>query len=202
MIRRLVPLILAGSVMNDELRDAIAGDLIEDHTIIVGQRGRIAAELWLVRQLVVSFPHFASLPSRASQPGVPCLALAWIARFYGRLGVLVATSVVLAFGLAWIDARSVDSQLVVWVASIVSAAFGGFVAAHFARRAPLVAALGVGVMCAGIGVSAMLLGDVHAPHVSWAALQLSIVPAALFGGLFRARQLGRTDRRLPSRRGA
>jgi hypothetical protein len=84
--------------------------------------------------------------------------------------------------------------LVASVASIAGAALGGFAAARIARRAPLVAALAVGVMCAGIGVGALLLGDVHAPFAPWTAIQCSIIPAALFGGLFRARQLARTNR--------
>jgi len=197
--RRLVALILAGSVADDGLRDAIAGDLIEDHAIIVAQRGRIAAEFWLVRQLVVSFPHFASLASLGSRPRASCFRLAWVARFYGLLGVLVAMSAALAVGFAWIAARSADSLLLLSVASMAGAALGGFAAAHIARRAPLVAALAVGVMCAGIGVGALLLGDVHAPHAPWTALQFSIIPAAVFGGLFRARQLARTHQRLPAR---
>lgn len=196
MIRRLVSLILAGSVADDALRDAIAGDLIEDHAIIVSERGLLSAELWLVRQLVASFPHFASLASRESRPGMPCGGLAWVARFYGTLGVLVAMSAALAFGFAWTAARLVDSLLLLSVASMAGSALGGFAAAHIARRAPLVAALAVGVMCAGIGVGALLLGDVHAPHAPWTALQFSIIPAALFGGLFRAGQLARTNRRL------
>ena len=189
MNRRLVSLILAGSVADDALRDAIAGDLVEDHAIIAAERGRIAAEFWLVRQVVASFPHLASLASGESRLGVRCGGLARIARFYGIFGVLVAMSAALAFGFAWIAARSADSLLVPSAMSIAGAVLGGFAGARVTRRAPLVAALGVGVMCAGIGVGALLLGDVHAPQAAWTALQVSIIPAALFGGLLRARQL-------------
>ena len=60
-----------------ELREAVTGDLEEEHRLIAERRGEVAANRWLGRQVLASLPRLALLTVAIATRG------AWLRR-YGR----------------------------------------------------------------------------------------------------------------------
>ncbi len=191
-MRAVIDLWVAGTVFDPMLRDAIAGDLIEEHAALVETRGQFLAAVWTSRQLVVSTPGFATL-SRTGGIGCRGLDFGLALRFYSVLAFLVACA--LALALLFVVARdaSVDTGVVAlsFIGSLVASGGGGFLAAMAARRAPIVGAVALVTMCLGISIGATLVNEPqalhasHAPQWYWAALLLSVGPAVVAGALLR-----------------
>jgi hypothetical protein len=188
MIERFAVIVLSGTVSDPVARDAIAGDLIEEHRERRSSRGALGASIWMLRQLVLSLPHLAALAPRRDGP---CFEWSRIYRFYATLAALVGISVVLIELLARLAALPISplGAVAAFAASAAATMFAGFLAARIAKRAPLVAAISVGLIGTGIGVGILLLDDVRAPLVYWVGVVVAIIPAAIAGGLARARQL-------------
>jgi hypothetical protein len=70
-----------------------------------------------------------------------------------------------------------------------SVAAGAYVAAWLARRAPLWHAGAMGVVQSGLTIWAMIAMWNHAPAIDWIVSLAMALPAALFGGWLRARQV-------------
>jgi hypothetical protein len=191
MIERFAVIVLSGTVTDPVARDAIAGDLIEEYRERRSSRGAVPAHVWMVRQLVLSLPYLASLAPRRDQPG---FEWSLIYKFYGTLGVLVGLGTLLIELLVRLAPLLISPTraVVAFSASAAAAIFAGFLAARIARRAPLVAALSVGVIGTGIGVGILLLHDVRTPLVYWVSVVVALIPATIAGGLTRAHQLSRS----------
>lgn len=184
----LAPLVLAGTVADRALRDAITGDLLEEHADLAAASGRVRANWWLLRQLLRSFPHFASLTDMSG----PCLMDAgFIRRFYGGLALVVAAGVALSLGTLWVHASVAPAAgaALPFLGALLATVAAAYLVAVVVASAPLVAALAVGVVAAFAGFGAALLGDVPSALAEWVTLQLLLPFAALAGGLMRARQL-------------
>lgn len=184
----LAPLVLAGTVGDRALRDAITGDLLEEHAELAAVRGRPRADWWLLRQLVHSFPYFASLTDGTEPCGFDA---GLVRRFYGGLALVVAVGVALSLGMLWSHAAMAPAAgaALPFLAALLATVGAAYAAAVVVASAPLVAALAVGVVAAFAGLGAALLGDVTSPLSEWVTLQLLLPFAALAGGLTRARQL-------------
>lgn len=184
----LMPLVLAGTVADRELRDAIAGDLLEEHAERSVSAGRGRANWWLLLQLVHSFPYFASLSGDRDANG---FTPQFIRRFYARLIAVIGIGVAVHLAVAWLHNSFASSAGVAlsFLGGLLGACGAAYGAAVAVPAAPLAAALATGVVAAFAGAGAALLGDVTTFVPEWIALQSLLPFAALAGGLVRARQL-------------
>lgn len=178
----ILELILAGTVGHEAVRDGIAGDLIEERDDIARTRGRLAASIWLARQVIFSLADFASL-RRTS--GAECFDLSFARRFYTVLVALV----VIGSGLALATEAAGAAGAVALAGAVVLDLIAGFVVAAIARKAPLVAAFGLALIVLGIGVGALLMSMSRGPLWYWTLTQALVVPVTLIGALIRVRQV-------------
>jgi hypothetical protein len=82
-------------------------------------------------------------------------------------------------------------RLLVIAYTLSALAFGGYVAAWIARRAPVLHAAIVGVLQIAITIYFVMLAPHHLyepPTWKWIALLILMTPAAVVGGLIRGRQ--------------
>jgi hypothetical protein len=191
MIERLIALVVGGTVRGRAVRDAVTGDLLEEYDVLRSTRGRFAAALWAIRQLLLSFPFLAGIGPADCE-----YTIGLVARFYGKLAALVALSVAVVMWLARGMTTIVSSPsnlAYALVASVVSCVLAGIAAAFFTPRAPLAASVAVGVLCTGIGVAALLSREVAAPTPYWSLVLFLMMPAAACGGLLRVHALLRRE---------
>lgn len=185
MMETAVRLLLAGTVSDAGLRQSIEDDLLEEYEARRTGQGGLVARCWLAVQLVLSFPDFAGLGARERMPLLPQVA----GRFYGVLALVVA----LGAGLSEVAIRLGPSEdigrgLVVLCGAVVAAALAGYLLAVVAVRASLAGALGLGVVAAAVMIGAIGLGTTVPRTWYLASCALLFPPAALAGGLMRARQ--------------
>ena len=187
-MERLIELVVAGTVPDLTYRTAITGDLLEEYRAIRAVRGALVASVWAWRQLIGSLPWFSAL-AREGDRG--CLTFLDAARFYAVLTLILALGLGLveAFLLIALRGAGWSSGIPALGAAVLLSAAAGFVAARLARRAPLIAALGVGVLGLAIGVGGVLLGHVGKPAGFWAPALVLVVPAAFAGGMLRVRRI-------------
>ena len=75
--------------------------------------------------------------------------------------------------------------------SLLCIAFGGYLSAWIAGRAPVKHALAMGAVQVVLTVFAMISFYAQAPLQNWIAALLLTVPAAWYGGFLRQRHLGK-----------
>jgi hypothetical protein len=197
-----------------EFRDALLGDLAEEHAIRAAYDGERAARRWYRREALRVAPHLLRDGARR---------LGW--RGVGRLAGIVLTSYVFttliclavaatAWGVAAllgygpdrlpIATHTLPGAGLLTLVLVVSAAvpvLGGYIAAALDDRTPLVAALALGTAWSGVFLGVLALATVlHLPEPAvpaWVRVcQLALVlsGAALGGALrvHRTRAPGRT----------
>ena len=179
-------LVLAATVPDAALRDAISGDLREEHAELCVTRGRLRAKLWLLRQVVASIPRFASLTGSSLVDSCSGRAAA---RFYFALSLLVGVGVATALGIDALGRWTAGSPMILFALAAVAecSLYLGYLAAGIAPRAPLNGAIAVSAVSLSVGVGGLLLGDFQAPAWFVVASQLLAVPAALAGALLSVR---------------
>lgn len=180
MIERFLAIIVASTVRDTDLRDAVAGDLLEEYEVRASSGGSSAATRWLLREVVTSLPHFMALSPHVSHD---CQSLRFALRFYGSLAGLVAVSaglwqsVELSGRMAHSGASAALALLVLALDGLVA----GAVAAVITPRAPLLAALGAATMCAGIAAGSLLLSE-HSASPWYIGASVPVLSSALVAG--------------------
>ncbi len=187
MMRGCIHLVLAGTVADPALRESIEDDLLAEYGERVTAAGRYAAAGWAFRQLLVSFPDFAGLGVTGARP---CRPLASASAFYGILLLIVGTgaglSEIALRGGTLDGSRAADGVSLLGTLALTGLA--GYLLAALASRAPLAAALGLGLVCAAIAVGAVALGDPRGAVWYLAVFGLLAPMVSLAGGLVRVRQ--------------
>ena len=176
--------VLAGLGVGSGVREAIVGDLIEEHSRFAARDGSVHADRWLRRQVIGSIPFFARETLRTG--GLRLIATTLLS----ALGALIAVGLLNGVSVIVLSALIGPNALerlgvVALTVDLVFGAAGGNVAARFGRLAPLCAALVFGVF--GIVVTAILGAAMDAWYRL--SLELLIVPATLGGGWLHARGL-------------
>ncbi len=185
MIETAVHLVLAGTVADRATRQGIEDDLCDEYQQRRARQGWLAAEGWVAIQLVLSFPDFAGLTGAGRMPLMPQAA----GRFYGVLLLVIAGGAVVGeLALRVSPAGGVVPGLLALSTSLLAAALAGYLLATLAAGAPLVAALGPGLVAAAVMTGALALGLTTPPAWYLVMGALLFPPAAFAGGLWRTRQ--------------
>ena len=184
MIISALETVLTGLGVDGVVREAIVGDLIEEHSRLATARGEIHADRWVRRQVVRSIPFFARGTLRAGGPRL--IAATLLAALCALLAVDLLSGASVAVASLMLGPDVLERAAIAALAlDLVYAAFGGYLAARFGRAAPLGAALVVGL--SGVLLTAISGAPMHT--LNRIALQLLIVPATIGGGWLRVRGL-------------
>lgn len=182
----VVEIVLAGLNMDRGLRDAIAGDLIEERAEVAAVHGKRSADRWMRQQMLRSVPLFVHAAVR--EGGFRLLA----AIVGAALAALLAISVLIGASATLLSALVSPETIgrltiVAFAIDLVFGAAGGYLAARLGRAAPLGAAFVLGLL----GVTLTLISSADGQGWYRPALQLLLVPASLSGGWLRALHLAR-----------
>ncbi len=182
----VLEIVLAGLNVDHGLRDAITGDLIEEHAQLAAIHGERSADRWMRQQILRSVPLFVQAAIRNG--GVRLLAAIAGAALAALLliSVPIGASAALLRGLVSPDAIG-RATIAVFAIDLAYGAAGGYLAARLGRAAPLAAAFVLGVL--GVSLTLMSGGDTDGWYRP--ALLLLLIPATMAGGWLRARHLAR-----------
>ncbi len=189
--------------------DAVMGDLAEEFQARALRDGQDAARSWYVREAARAVPALLRSAARGSRTRdfMHLAGLALTAFVLSRF--LVGFVLVLAYRLllgSEVNPVTRDTMWILltlkWSLALTSVVLGGFVAAWLHERAPLLAAMVLGMLWAmtGVAVSAILVatGAFPLPVISNPWLQLAnavmLVIGTTLGGVLRV-----VTARMPSR---
>jgi hypothetical protein len=201
---RVAEAILESFGANPEFRDAIIGDLAQEHAQRVERHGARAARFWYHRQALLATP--ALLRNWLSGAGwadarrlLHVVGLAYVMTLMIEVGiVLVGVAIVEPFGLL----KQLDSApLARWVLGIAVGTFGptcaGYLAAGLEARRPMVASFALGAVWTGFLVMGAIVSTLFMPHLNgtlmppvWARFVFIpfIMAACLAGGVLNVRR--------------
>jgi hypothetical protein len=186
MSPELLDVALTGLNVDRELREAIIGDMVEEHAEIAAARGNRLANWWIVSQLLRSAPIFARATLREEGRGWVRAMLRTVGAALLALGIVwVAASLSASVAFAALAPETLARLTIVMLAiDLGYGVAGGYLAARLGR-APLTSAVTFGVL----GATASIFAAGTTP--SWYALVLSLLllPATVAGGWIRARQI-------------
>jgi hypothetical protein len=195
VMSRMAGAILRILVADDEIREGVEGDLIEDYARIRASEGSRSAARQYWCELLVSAPHLLRASLAPPDAGVGLgAAMAIVGGYVTLVALVLWNEQMLRIVGVRLDPEN-RSIMTLWLALDVFAGIGaGYVAAWLARRAPVASALALGLGCVVIGVLMALLGSFAGPLWYHVALQVVIVPATVTGGALRVR----VSRRAPT----
>ncbi|HVE77551.1 MAG TPA: permease prefix domain 2-containing transporter [Gemmatimonadaceae bacterium] len=188
----IAELVLTGFVADRDTRDAVLGDLAEEHAVRCAESGAAAAARWYWRQTIASLPPLAGASlRRARAGGWARVAIAVVAGY----AALVVLGLAGDAGLGRLTSR-VGAPADEWWRLMASLALGGagavsggWVAAAVGRRAPLASAAALGAACVAINLTALFAGASSGPLWYWLSFGVYVLPGTVAGGLLRLRQL-------------
>jgi len=191
-----------------EFRDAIIGDLAQEHAQRVERYGERPARLWYYREALFAMPHLlrSALKNASFADARRMLNVAGLA-YLSTMAIEIALSlaVLAVFGpLPWMK-TVYASPVGRWVAMLAVGSFGpvcaGYLAATFEEKRPMLAALSLGVIWTVLAIVAsvviVLLLDPHPAgwFVPTTMVRLLFIPfivaASLIGGTLRVRRASR-----------
>jgi hypothetical protein len=181
-------------IADGALREAVLGDLAEEHAHLVQTRSTPAADRWYWWQIIRSAVPLSVIAT--SRDG----ALAWL-RLAGAVfasGALLATLVIATD--TFLLAPVLSTTLPGWQMPVASFAFGlpcgivaGYAAAVFGGRSPITPALVLGLGCTALAMMMLPSGASAAPFGYQVVVALIVLPSCLTGAIMRAHQLQRRD---------
>lgn len=180
---------IAESVVSDpDLREAALGDLAEDFAMKAGDDSITAARVWYWSQVARSVFPLSMMSLRRAGLGGWARLIATVLVSYAALAAMVIVS----------DGWMTDVSPNVWVLSVisltsgmVSAVIAGYFAALVGGKTPMLAALSLGLLCAGLSVLMFAGGNDGSPLLYRIVLMLIVLPSCAFGAMLRTRQLRR-----------
>jgi len=185
MKSRILDIVFAGLNVDRALREAIIGDLVEEHSELAAERGDQFADRWIFSQIVRSLPALSLAVLRAV--GGRAIARIFVAASASLLTIWILADVSAMVVFNRLSAETIARfSVVILTIDVAYGVGGGYLAARLGRVSPLVSAIAFGVL----GV--MLTGLTHDDRTpSWypIALQMLLIPATVTGGWLRARQL-------------
>jgi hypothetical protein len=178
--------VLAGLNVDPSLRDAIAGDLLEERAVIAAAYGEHNAERWVRSQVLRSLPALVMGEIRTGGFRLFAATLSAAALAMLAVGISIALTVAV-FSRVMAPETFQRFAVVALLIDLAFGAAGGNLAARFGRSAPLGAAFIFGMLA--VLLTAAFTG--HNGGWYFFALQSLLVPATLTGGWLRARHLAR-----------
>jgi hypothetical protein len=188
-------LFAAALISDPELRDAVLGDLAEDHRQVARTHSESAANRWYWSQLIRSTIPFSLLAiNRGGMRGWMRLVLAVVVGYVAIAASVmvtdaVMTNVVIAAGISWPIIPPWQYLAGSLGGGVICGVFAGYVAAVVGGRSPIAPALGLGVLCAAFSAFLIATGGFGGPLWYQLGILLIVFPATVGGAFVRARQL-------------
>lgn len=179
----------AALIADAELRDAVLGDLSEEHARLAQLRSRHAANAWYWSQLLRSAVPFSAMAvARGGCRGWMRLAIAVVVS-YALLVLLVVRMDSWLFSVLGSPGGTITWQMPVasLASGIICGMIAGYVAALVGRRSPFASALALGALCASLTIAILLRGGDGSPLWYQFGLLAVILPSTAAGALVRAR---------------
>jgi hypothetical protein len=189
---RLPQLLLSALGARPEFRDAMLGDMAEEYYMRAELQGEHAAHAWYIDEALRATPHLM-------RDGLKNLGFGGIAHVIGAglkaYAPIVAINAIFAgdptvftaimvFPLVKLLARSIttpNAATTLVVGSAVSV-LGGYFAARFGRRAPLLSSAALGVFWTAINSAALLVMMERMPQFGVPAWYNVLGPAIILAG--------------------
>jgi hypothetical protein len=191
----------AALVADAELREAVLGDLAEEHDAVTRARGAQAADRAYRREVLRSVPGLTRVSVMRAGPGT------WLRIAAAVVVGSVALSVLSAAGEALLDRVIGDAAPGDWrrlaaslTAGLLCAVVGGYAAAAVGRRAPLLSAAALGGVCVVAGLGMLVSGSTVIPLPYRIGMTIIVLPAALAGGVLRVAHSDPRPTHPPNRR--
>lgn len=179
--------LLAGALVADPgVREAVLGDLAEEHALRAEAGSARAADRWYRREVARSAARLAVCSIGGAGARGYLLTAAAVGAGYAAIAVLVgATEALLDVtlgGSGWV--RAVASL----AAGVLCGVAGGYAAAAIGRRAPLLSSVALGVACAAISLALLRRPGDGTPLWYRIGVVVVFLPATAAGGLLRIRR--------------
>jgi len=149
---RLPQLLLSALGARAEFREALLGDMAEEYYMRVEVQGEHAAHAWYVDEAYRAVPHLI-------RDGVKNLGLGGVAHVMGaafKAYASIALIAVILLPLVKLLPHSVMGAAMNIVVSAMGTVAGGYLAARFGRRAPLLSSAALGASWATVYTAALL----------------------------------------------
>ena len=185
---RLPQLLLSALGARAEFRDGVLGDLAEEYYMRAEMQGAHAARAWYVDQAWRAAPHlFADGGRNLGGGGVAHVAMA-VVKAYACLAAVAA----ILFPLMTLLPHGITTfgYATTFVVGPALSLAGGYLAARFGRRAPLLSAAALGVFWATLYTVGLLVVSTRVSRAdvpTWyaAAGLVIILVGTAFGGILR-----------------
>ena len=192
LVPRTTERLLEALGADPDFRDALLGDLAEEHAIRTAWDGEREARRWYHREALRIAPYLVrDAVRRLRWRGAARLAGVVVATYV--LTTLVMMPVEVVIDRVLLVGRVPDlgvGMVTLLLSRLFGPVLGGYIAATLDRRTPLLAAVATGVAVAALGVAVVAA---VAPGAVPVGVQLVkgvlVVAAAAFGGVLRVRTL-------------
>ena len=193
---RIATSLLEGLGADQEFRDAVIGDLAEEFAIRLEYDGVDAARRWYYREVIRTAPHLLRnwawrlRPREVARVAGVVLASYVTVAMIGALIAKIVMSVTAAFDVALTLQRLPLTNPIMLAAALflglLPSTFGGYVAARFDAKSPLISALALGMMWAS---AAAIAGAIDTAFPMWYKLAVLFVLTigTTVGGILRVR---------------
>jgi hypothetical protein len=185
---RVPQLLLSALGARAEFRDAVLGDMAEEYYMRLEIQGKNAARAWYLDQACRAAPHLIL-------DGVKNLGVGGIAHVVGAALKAYASIVLLGlalYPLVMLLPRDImkPGAITTFALGLPITLLGGYLAARFGRRAPLLSSVALGAFWATVNAAALLFVLSRMPRLGMPTWYNFAVPAFLLagttlGGVFR-----------------
>ena len=187
----LAELVLAELAGDRDTRDAVLGDMAEEHEARCVDVGSVAAARWYWRQTLASVLPLGAAALRRAQAGAWArVAVAVVAGYAALILLMLLSDAGLARVMTWLGAGSTAGWPLAASLGIggICAVAGGWITAAVGRRAPLASAAALGAAFVAVNLIALFAGASRGPRWYWVAFGIVVLHGSVAGGLLRLRQ--------------
>jgi hypothetical protein len=177
---RLPQLLLSALGARAEFRDAVLGDMAEEYYMRAEMQGEYAAHAWYLDQAYRAAPHLIL-------DGLKNLGAGGIAHLAGAAlkayaSIFAIAAVVLPLVMLLPHDVMRPSAITTFALGLPITLLGGYLAARFGRRAPLVSSIALGVLWATINAAGLLFVLARMPQFGVPSWYNIVAPTFLLAG--------------------
>jgi len=177
---RLPQLLLSALGARPEFRAAVLGDMAEEYYMRLETQGKYAAHAWYVDEAYRTAPHLIL-------DGMKNLGIRGIAHVVGAglkayASIAVIAIALFPFVMLLPHGITQPGASTTFVTGLPVTLLGGYLAARFGRRAPLLSSAALGVFWATINAAALLVALERMPGLGMPAWYHVAAPALILAG--------------------
>jgi len=184
---RLPQLVLSALGARIEIRDAVLGDLAEEYVAHLEIRGERAARIWYAREALRAIPYLTRDAMR--HLGIGGIAHVVVAALKAYASIVIVLLILFPLAKPLLHGLAQPRPGTAIVIALTTTILGGYLAARFGRRAPLVSSVTLGafwtvMFTAGLFVVLERYAHVNTPPWCAFAGPAIIVAGTSLGGVF------------------